>query len=95
MSDLSLKLWHFIQNTFWLTYDVEFSNVRLGDDSKAAAVYDNIEALRPEDVADNVIYVATRPKHVQIADIIMYCTNQSGPRDIARAGSSLGASESK
>jgi 3-hydroxy acid dehydrogenase / malonic semialdehyde reductase len=34
----------------------EFSNVRLGDDSKASAVYDNIEALHPDDVADNVFY---------------------------------------
>ena len=33
----------------------EFSNVRLGDD-KAAAVYDNIVALHPNDVADNVLY---------------------------------------
>lgn len=34
----------------------EFSNVRLKDDSKAAAVYANIEALDPEDIADNVFY---------------------------------------
>lgn len=34
----------------------EFSNVRLGDDAKADAVYDNIVPLHPDDVADNVIY---------------------------------------
>lgn len=32
----------------------EFSNVRLGDDAKAKAVYENIEALRADDVADAV-----------------------------------------
>jgi 3-hydroxy acid dehydrogenase/malonic semialdehyde reductase len=34
----------------------EFSNIRLGDDSKAKSVYDNLAALDPEDVADNIIY---------------------------------------
>lgn len=73
-----------------LVQNTEFSNVRLKDDEKAKLVYDNIEALLPEDVADNVIYAATRPAHVQIADIIVYCTNQSGPRDLVRVGKSLG-----
>ena len=39
-----------------LVANTEFSNVRLKDDNKAAAVYDSIMALQPEDVADNVIY---------------------------------------
>ena len=34
----------------------EFSNVRLRDDSKAKSVYDNVAPLRPDDVADNVLY---------------------------------------
>jgi 3-hydroxy acid dehydrogenase / malonic semialdehyde reductase len=74
-----------------LVSNTEFSNVRLKDDQKAAAVYKDIMALKPEDVADNILYAATRPAHVQIADIIMYATNQSGPRDIVRQGESLGA----
>lgn len=74
-----------------LVSNTEFSNVRLKDDQKAAAVYKDIEALKPEDVADNILYAATRPAHVQIADIIVYATNQSGPRDIVRQGPSLGA----
>jgi 3-hydroxy acid dehydrogenase / malonic semialdehyde reductase len=36
--------------------ETEFSNVRLGDNEKAAAVYQGIMSLRPDDVADNVIY---------------------------------------
>jgi 3-hydroxy acid dehydrogenase/malonic semialdehyde reductase len=78
-----------------LVGETEFSNVRLRDDNKAAAVYENILALRPDDVADNVMYAVTRPINVQIADIIMYATNQSGPRDLARVGHNLGAPEKK
>lgn len=39
-----------------LVSGTEFSQVRLKDDAKAKAVYDNIEALQPDDVADNVEY---------------------------------------
>ncbi len=71
--------------------ETEFSNVRMEDDTKAANVYNNVIPLYPEDVADNIIYAATRPDHVQVADILMYATNQFGPRDVCRVGSNLGA----
>ncbi|MES2712039.1 MAG: bifunctional NADP-dependent 3-hydroxy acid dehydrogenase/3-hydroxypropionate dehydrogenase YdfG [Pseudomonadota bacterium] len=45
----------------------EFSNVRFkGDDAKAASMYANTEALTPEDIADAVHWVATRPARVNI-----------------------------
>lgn len=73
-----------------LVGNTEFSNVRLGSDDKAAAVYQDVVPLSPEDVADNVHYAATRPPHVQVSEIIMYATNQGGPRDIVRAGPDFG-----
>lgn len=45
----------------------EFSNVRFhGDDTRAAKVYENAQALTPEDVAETVHWVATRPAHVNV-----------------------------
>ena len=58
--------------------ETEFSLVRFsGDKKKADAVYDNIEALKAEDVAEIALFMATRPDHVNIADVIVCPTNQA------------------
>ncbi len=45
----------------------EFSQVRFkGDEARAAKVYDGVHALGPEDVADAVHWVATRPAHMNV-----------------------------
>jgi 3-hydroxy acid dehydrogenase / malonic semialdehyde reductase len=55
----------------------EFSAVRFrGDLDRAAKVYQNITPLQPEDVADAIVWVASRPAHVNIHDIVMTTIDQ-------------------
>jgi NADP-dependent 3-hydroxy acid dehydrogenase YdfG len=71
----------------------DFSKVRFGgDDAKAGKVYEGILPMVADDVADQIIYATTRPRHVQIADIISYCTNQGHAKYVVeRKGADLGA----
>ncbi|KAM7067589.1 dehydrogenase/reductase SDR family member 11 isoform 3-T3 [Molossus nigricans] len=46
------------------------------DPEKAAATYEHIKCLKPEDVAEAVIYVLSTPQRVQIGDIQMRPTEQ-------------------
>ncbi|XP_059525727.1 dehydrogenase/reductase SDR family member 11 isoform X4 [Myotis daubentonii] len=46
------------------------------DPEKAAATYEHIKCLKPEDVAQAIIYVLSTPPHVQIGDIQMRPTEQ-------------------
>jgi 3-hydroxy acid dehydrogenase/malonic semialdehyde reductase len=47
--------------------DTEFSQVRFkGDVEKAAAVYNDVEAIKPDDVADAIFWCATRPRNINI-----------------------------
>lgn len=64
----------------------EFSNVRFhGDDAKAATVYQGVEAIQPEDIANTVLWVSQQPAHVNINRIeIMPVAQTSGPLHISR-----------
>ena len=58
--------------------DTEFSTIRFkGDKEKADNVYKGIEALTAEDISDVVIFCATRPKHVNLTDMVVLATNQA------------------
>jgi 3-hydroxy acid dehydrogenase / malonic semialdehyde reductase len=65
-----------------------FSRVRFrGDEEKAGAVYANVEPVRPEDVADCVVFAVTRPAHVNVDEIVVKALAQSSPVRIVRSGS--------
>lgn len=62
----------------------EFSARRFGDAARAATLYEGMTPLSARDVAEVVEWVATRPEHVQIADVLVYPTDQAGSGKIAR-----------
>jgi len=56
----------------------EFSDVRFkGDSEKATAVYKGVQALSPEDIAETIYWIATRPAHVNINVISMMPVQQA------------------
>lgn len=58
--------------------ETEFSLVRFkGDVERATAVYNDIQPLKGEDIANVAFYCATLPSHVCINDLTMTCTNQA------------------
>jgi 3-hydroxy acid dehydrogenase / malonic semialdehyde reductase len=57
--------------------ETEFSQVRFrGDNERAAKVYQNITPLQAEDVADTIVWTATRPAHVNIHSILLTSIDQ-------------------
>jgi 3-hydroxy acid dehydrogenase / malonic semialdehyde reductase len=62
-----------------------FSRVRFrGDEEKATAVYANVEPLTPDDVAECVVFAVTRPRRVNIDELVIKALAQSTPVRIVR-----------
>lgn len=58
--------------------ETEFSDVRFkGDIERAKTVYQGYKALQPEDIADIIYFVISRPYHVNIEDLVVYPTAQA------------------
>jgi NADP-dependent 3-hydroxy acid dehydrogenase YdfG len=58
--------------------ETEFSVVRFkGDAQRASKVYDGVEPLTAEDVAEILVWVAGRPPHVCIDELVVKCTDQA------------------
>jgi 3-hydroxy acid dehydrogenase/malonic semialdehyde reductase len=65
--------------------ETEFSEVRFKDDKERAAnVYKGLQALRPEDIADVILFMVTRPAHVNIADLVVFPTAQASATIVKR-----------
>ncbi len=58
--------------------ETEFSVVRFdGDEERAKKVYQGLQPLKPEDIAETIFWVANRPAHVNINDIVIMPTVQA------------------
>ena len=65
--------------------ETEFSMVRFkGDAARAAKVYEGIEPLTGEDIAETLVWCASRPAHVCIDEILIKCTAQAAIHKVDR-----------
>lgn len=65
--------------------ETEFSAVRFrGDEERAAKTYENIQPLSAEDIADAILWAATRPAHMQIQTMVLTTVAQANPFVITR-----------
>ena len=65
--------------------ETEFSIVRFdGDEERAKKVYENIIPLKPEDIAETIYWMASRPAHVNINDILIMPTIQANSTTVLR-----------
>jgi NADP-dependent 3-hydroxy acid dehydrogenase YdfG len=65
--------------------ETEFSIVRFdGDEDRAKKVYMGMQPLTPEDIAETIYWVANRPAHVNINDIIIMPAVQASATNVIR-----------
>ena len=65
--------------------ETEFSLVRFGwDRGKADAVYDGLDPVTPDEIADCVLFALTRPLHVNVDEIVIKALAQSSGARVVR-----------
>ena len=65
--------------------ETEFAYVRF-EDSARAKIYDDFNPLKSPDVAEAIYFIASRPAHVNVQDIMLMGTQQAGNVHVDRSG---------
>jgi NADP-dependent 3-hydroxy acid dehydrogenase YdfG/Flp pilus assembly protein TadD len=66
--------------------ETEFALVRFDGDAARAKIYEDFKPLTSRDVADAIFFIASRPAHVNIQDVLMLGTQQASNVFIDRSG---------
>jgi len=65
--------------------ETNFSRVRFrGDEAAARQVYEGVDAMKPEDIAECVLFAVTRPSHVNVDELVVKALAQSSGGRILR-----------
>jgi 3-hydroxy acid dehydrogenase / malonic semialdehyde reductase len=65
--------------------ETNFSRVRFrGDEETARQVYEGVDAMQPEDIAECVVFAVTRPPHVNVDELVVKALAQSSGARILR-----------
>ena len=65
--------------------ETEFSDVRFrGDQERKRAVYEGVDYLTPDDVADCILWAVTRPAHMNVDEIVLKPLQQATQDQIVR-----------
>jgi NADP-dependent 3-hydroxy acid dehydrogenase YdfG len=68
--------------------ETDFSRIRFrGDEERAAQVYKNFDPLQAEDIADAILWAATRPAHVTVQTMLLTPTAQASALVVAKKAS--------
>lgn len=63
----------------------DFSLVRFhGDEGRAERVYEGVDHLTPEDVADAILWILHAPPHMNVAEMVLFPTDQRSPTHLHR-----------
>ena len=66
--------------------ETEFARVRFDWDTEKASIYKDFNPLTSKDVAEAIYFIASRPPHVNVQDILMMGTQQAGSMMVDRSG---------
>jgi 3-hydroxy acid dehydrogenase/malonic semialdehyde reductase len=66
--------------------ETDFSRVRFrGDEAQASAVYEGVDAMQPDDIAECIVFALTRPPHVNVDELVVMALGQSSGARILRS----------